>query len=137
MTSTVMVTAGTTVATGRATGVGKGIKVATGVDGSPGRATKVATRAGVATWATVATTVGPSGGLAASNGARTTAGTRNPPLKLKLSCEPLQNEFVGAVIGAMDSNIDLSTQILNSSEISQKLMGELVPIIYKALKAAG
>src|SRR5258705_13534972 len=47
----------------------------------------------------------------------------------------LQNEFVGAVIGAMDSHADLSTQILNNSEISQKLMGELVPIIYKELKA--
>jgi type I restriction enzyme R subunit len=46
----------------------------------------------------------------------------------------LQNEFVGAVIGAMESHTDLSTQILNNSEISQKLMGELVPIIYRALK---
>ena len=35
----------------------------------------------------------------------------------------LQNEFVGAVIGAMDSSEDLSTQILNNSEISQKLHG--------------
>jgi type I restriction enzyme R subunit len=34
----------------------------------------------------------------------------------------------------MESHSDLSTQILNNSEISQKLMGELVPIIYKALK---
>jgi type I restriction enzyme R subunit len=48
----------------------------------------------------------------------------------------LQNEFVGAVIGAMESHSDLSRQILNSSEISQKLMGELVPIIYKALKTS-
>jgi type I restriction enzyme, R subunit len=47
----------------------------------------------------------------------------------------LQNEFVSAVIGAMESHSDLSTQILNNSEISQKLMGELVPIIYKTLKA--
>ena len=40
----------------------------------------------------------------------------------------LQNEFVGAVIGAMDSSAELSTQkIKNSSEISQKLLGELVP----------
>ena len=36
----------------------------------------------------------------------------------------LQNEFVSAVIGAMESHSDLSTQILNNSEISQKLMGE-------------
>ena len=46
----------------------------------------------------------------------------------------LQNEFVGAVIGAMDSSAELPTQILNSSEISQKLLGELVPIVYRALK---
>ena len=46
----------------------------------------------------------------------------------------LQNEFVGAVIGAMASSEDLSTQILNVPEISQKLKGELVPIIYKALR---
>ncbi len=47
----------------------------------------------------------------------------------------LQNEFVGAVIGAMESHNDLSTQTLNNTEISQKLMGELVPLIYKALQA--
>jgi type I restriction enzyme, R subunit len=47
----------------------------------------------------------------------------------------LQSEFVGAVIGAMESHNDLSTQILNNTEISQKLMGELVPLIYKALQA--
>jgi len=47
----------------------------------------------------------------------------------------LQTEFVFAVIGAMESHTDLSTQILNNPEISQKLMGELVPIIYKALQA--
>ncbi len=46
----------------------------------------------------------------------------------------LHNEFVGAVIGAMDSSEDLSTQILNNSEIAQKLLGELVPIVYRALK---
>ena len=49
----------------------------------------------------------------------------------------LRHEFVGAVIGAMESNTDLSTQIINNSEISQKLMGELVPLIYKALQATG
>jgi len=47
----------------------------------------------------------------------------------------LQNEFVGAVIGAMDSSDDLSTQILNNPELKQKLLGELVPLIYRALKA--
>ncbi|OBG87865.1 restriction endonuclease subunit R [Mycobacterium sp. E802] len=46
----------------------------------------------------------------------------------------LQNEFVGAVIGAMASSEDLSTQILNNPELSQKLLGELVPIIYQGLK---
>lgn len=49
----------------------------------------------------------------------------------------LHNEFVGAVIGAMASSEDLSTQILNNSELSQKLLGQLVPIIYKGLKDAG
>jgi type I restriction enzyme, R subunit len=47
----------------------------------------------------------------------------------------LHNEFMAAVIGAMESNTDLSTQILNNSEIKQKLLGELVPIIYKGLAA--
>jgi type I restriction enzyme, R subunit len=41
------------------------------------------------------------------------------------------------VIGAMASSEDLSTQILNNPELSQMLLGELVPIIYKGLKAAG
>ena len=49
----------------------------------------------------------------------------------------LQSEFVGAVIGAMDSSSDLSAQILNNSEISQKLLGELVLLIYREMKAAG
>jgi len=39
------------------------------------------------------------------------------------------------VIGAMESQNDLSAQILSNTEISQKLMAELVPLIYKALKA--
>jgi len=47
----------------------------------------------------------------------------------------LHNEFVSAVIGAMDSSADLSTQILNNPDLSQKLLAELVPIIYKGLKA--
>jgi type I restriction enzyme R subunit len=47
----------------------------------------------------------------------------------------LKAEFVNAVIGAMTSSEDLSTQIINSTEISDKLRGELVPIIYKALHA--
>src|SRR5258705_13880886 len=49
----------------------------------------------------------------------------------------LQNEFVGAVIGAIASSEDLSTQILNNPELSQKLLGELVPLIYQGLKTAG
>ncbi len=49
----------------------------------------------------------------------------------------LQNEFVGAVIGAMDSSDDLSAQILNTPDLSQKLLDELVPIIYTGLKATG
>ena len=47
----------------------------------------------------------------------------------------LQNEFGGAVIGAMDSHTDLSTQILNNPDLSQKLLAEFVPIIYSGLKA--
>ncbi len=47
----------------------------------------------------------------------------------------LQHEFVSAVIGAMESHSDLSTQIINNAELKQKLLGELVPIIYKTLKA--
>ena len=47
----------------------------------------------------------------------------------------LYNEFVAAVIGAMASSEDLSAQILNNAELSQKLLGELVPLIYTTLKA--
>jgi type I restriction enzyme R subunit len=47
----------------------------------------------------------------------------------------LHHEFLAAVIGAMDSSADLSAQILNNPELSQKLLGELVPLIYKGLKA--
>lgn len=41
------------------------------------------------------------------------------------------------MIAAMDSSADLSAQILNNPELSQKLLGELIPIIYKDLAAAG
>ena len=59
-------------------------------------------------------------------------------LLAQFSASPdLQNEFVGAVIGAMASSEDLSTQILNNQELSQKLLGQLIPIIYKGLKEAG
>ena len=44
---------------------------------------------------------------------------------------------MAAVIAAMDSSADLSAQILNSPERSQKLLAELVPLIYKGLKTAG
>jgi type I restriction enzyme R subunit len=37
----------------------------------------------------------------------------------------------------MDSSADLSTQILNNPDIFQKLLAELIPVIYKDLKAAG
>ena len=49
----------------------------------------------------------------------------------------LHDEFVAAVIAAMDSSADLSAQILNNADLSQKLLDELVPIIYKGLKTAG
>ena len=47
----------------------------------------------------------------------------------------LHREFVAAVIGTMHSSADPSAQILNNPELSQKLLGELVPIICKGLKA--
>jgi hypothetical protein len=46
----------------------------------------------------------------------------------------LHSEFLSAH-RAMDSSADLSAQILNSPDLSQKLLAELVPIIYKGLKA--
>ncbi|WP_172651083.1 type I restriction endonuclease subunit R [Rhodococcus opacus] len=49
----------------------------------------------------------------------------------------LHNEFLSAVIGAMDASADLSVQILNNADLSQKLLGELLPTIYKHLKATG
>lgn len=49
----------------------------------------------------------------------------------------LHNEFMAAVIGAMESSEDLSRQIINNPDLSQKLLAELVPIIYKALQATG
>ncbi len=36
------------------------------------------------------------------------------------------------MIGTMHSSADPSAQILNNPELSQKLLGELVPIIYGA-----
>jgi len=48
----------------------------------------------------------------------------------------LHREFVAAVIGTMNSSETLA-QILNNPELKQKLLGELVPTIYKVLKAAG
>ena len=47
----------------------------------------------------------------------------------------LQDEFVAAVIGTMNSSSDLSEQILNNPDRSRRLLAELVPIIYKGLKA--
>ncbi|MBQ7804727.1 DEAD/DEAH box helicase family protein [Rhodococcus sp. (in: high G+C Gram-positive bacteria)] len=44
--------------------------------------------------------------------------------------------FVSAVIGAMESSSDLSTQILNNKDLSQKLLGELLPSIYKRLNVS-
>ncbi|WP_020171105.1 type I restriction endonuclease subunit R [Gordonia polyisoprenivorans] len=41
--------------------------------------------------------------------------------------------FVDAVIGAMDSSTDLSVQILNNKDLAQKLLGELLPSVYRTL----
>ena len=49
----------------------------------------------------------------------------------------LQQEFTDAVLGAMDSSADLSTQILNNLDIFQKLLAELIPIVYKDLAKSG
>jgi type I restriction enzyme R subunit len=62
---------------------------------------------------------------------------QNNSLSQFFASPDLHNEFVSAVIGAMDSSADLSAQILNNPELSQKLLGELVPLIYRELKAAG
>ena len=48
----------------------------------------------------------------------------------------LHSEFMTAVIGAMASSEELSTQIINNADLSQKLLAELVPIVYKGLKAS-
>ena len=54
----------------------------------------------------------------------------------QVSASPdLHNEFLQAVIGAMDASEDLSAQIINNPDLSQKLLDELVPIIYNGLKA--
>ena len=45
----------------------------------------------------------------------------------------LQSEFMTAVIGAMASSEDLSTQILNNPELSSKVLSELIPVIYEGL----
>jgi type I restriction enzyme R subunit len=49
----------------------------------------------------------------------------------------LHDEFVNAVIVAIDASEDLSAQVLNNPDLSQKLLDVLVPIIYTGLKAAG
>ena len=41
------------------------------------------------------------------------------------------------MIAAMDSSADLSAHILNNPELSQKLLCELVPLIYGELKETG
>ncbi|WP_231914413.1 hypothetical protein [Rhodococcus sp. LB1] len=47
----------------------------------------------------------------------------------------IDNVFTDAVIGAMDSSADLSTQILNNRDLSQKLLGEILPSIYRRLNS--
>ena len=57
-----------------------------------------------------------------------------PRHSCSLETAPGLNEFVGAVIRAMDSHTDLSTQFFTNSEISQKLLAELVPVIYNGVE---
>jgi type I restriction enzyme R subunit len=45
----------------------------------------------------------------------------------------LTNEFNTAVLGAMESSHDISVQILNTPQIAQKLLEQLVPLIYRHL----
>ena len=97
------------------------------------------------TRAGVGRTSGPAPGTACPtrwHGARGIEGLGSRPtssceaIRRQSSSRPdLQNEFVGAVIGAMDSSAELSAQILNNPELSQKLLGELVPLIYHGLKS--
>ncbi|TQC40128.1 hypothetical protein EEB14_56385 [Rhodococcus sp. WS4] len=44
----------------------------------------------------------------------------------------LHSEFVSAVIEAMESSADLSAQILNNPALAQKLLGELLPVVYRS-----
>ena len=44
-------------------------------------------------------------------------------------------KYVGVSRTTLDASEDLSAQILNNPDLSQKLLDELVPIIYKGLKA--
>jgi type I restriction enzyme R subunit len=60
---------------------------------------------------------------------------RNNTLPQFSASPDLQKEFVAAVIGTMASSEDLSAQILSNPELSQKLLGELMPLIYNRLKA--
>ena len=47
----------------------------------------------------------------------------------------IDDAFVSAVIGAMESSADLSAQILNNKDIGQKLLGELLPTVYRHLNS--
>ena len=47
----------------------------------------------------------------------------------------LNGEFVAAVLGAMESSDDLSAQILNNPDLSHKLLGQLLPSVYRSLRA--
>ena len=44
-------------------------------------------------------------------------------------------KYFGVSRTTLDASEDLSAQILNNPDLSQKLLDELVPIIYKGLKA--
>ena len=44
-------------------------------------------------------------------------------------------KYLGVSRTTLDASEDLSAQILNNPDLSQKLLDELVPIIYKGLKA--
>lgn len=53
---------------------------------------------------------------------------RTTPCPSSRQSPDLHDEFVAAVIGTMNSSEDFSAQILNSPELKQKLLSELVPV---------
>lgn len=59
-----------------------------------------------------------------------------PPLgRYFTSASSADTTFSTLVVSPLATSEDLSTQIINNTDLSQKLLAELVPIIYRGLKA--